>query len=185
MTSPSPKHLNELMKLEQLEGKSAEEVEAIWSEYHEKEAHRVASVMSASEWSLFSSSAKQSPLFVLPIKKPGGGYLSLLSQAQLPLILLTTVDEYRTQTVNAPAHLTITVYDELKESNGLVLLRGDIINDKTISKTEGRLLMELLRAFYGSEGDYKDKSGPYVFNHSPSSFSFSDLLSKLKIDSSV
>ena len=184
MTAPSPKHLNELMKLEHLEEKSPEEVEAIWGEYHAKEAHRVASVMHASEWHRFSSNAKQASLFVLPIKKPGGGYLSLLSQSQIPLILLTTVDEYRTQMSNAPAHLTITAYDELKESKGLVLLRGDIINDKTISKPEARLLIELLRAFYSNEDDYKASSGPYTFNQSPASFSFSDLLSKLQIDDS-
>ena len=182
MTAPSPKHLSELMVIEALEGKTADEVEMIWNEYHDKEPHRVASVMSSSEWTRLSSNAKSSPLFVLPLKKPGGGYLSMLSQAQVPLILLTTVDEYRTQTVNAPAHLSITAYDELKESNGIVLLRGDIINEHTISKTEGRLLMELIRAFYSVEEDYRAPSGPYAFNHTPTSFSFTDLLAKLKIE---
>ena len=181
MTSTSPKSLNELMKLESLEGKTSTEIESIWLEFHEHEAYRVASVMSRSEWQRFSTNAKQSPLFVLPITKPGGGYLSMLSQTQLPLILLTTVDEFRTQLTSAPAHLTLTIYSEL-ESKDLILLRGDIINDKTISKPEARLLTELLRAFYSSDADYKAPSiGPHAFNHSPGSFSFEDLLSKLKI----
>lgn len=37
----------------------------------------------------------RSPLFVLPLAKPGGGFLTMVSQCQSPFVLLTTLEEYR------------------------------------------------------------------------------------------
>ena len=72
--------------------------------------------------------------------------------------------------------MTVTVYSELVENKGLALLRGDIVSDTIVSPAEGRLLQELLRAFYTSDEDYKMV---HAFNHTPASFDFTTLLKKL------
>ena len=36
-----------------------------------------------------------SPYFVMPLRKPQGGYLTLVLQHQLPLVLFTTLDEFQ------------------------------------------------------------------------------------------
>ena len=36
-----------------------------------------------------------SPIFAMPVAKPGGGFLTLISQCQHPFVLVTTLEEYR------------------------------------------------------------------------------------------
>lgn len=55
----------------------------------------------------------------------------------------------------APAAMTITHYPELVDSKGVVLARGDIVNDKMLNPGEARAVMQLLRAFYTDADDYK------------------------------
>jgi hypothetical protein len=127
-------------------------------------------------------------MFVLPLSKPGG-YMNLLLNWQVPLALLTSVEEYRRFGAGAPPHMSITHYTgglvavfvqdrplrlrmcpwrgrawlglgpaaagafaeknpaihgnrppELAESKGLVLVRGDIMNDLVINLAEVGLL---------------------------------------------
>ena len=52
----------------------------------------------------------------------------LLSQAQLPHVLFTTVDEFRALGPDAPAHMVLTHYSELAEEKGVVLWRADVVS---------------------------------------------------------
>lgn len=52
--------------------------------------------MTGSDWQTLAARAKESPFWVLPISKGGrGNYLTLVLQAQLPNVLITTLEEYR------------------------------------------------------------------------------------------
>ncbi|GBF97933.1 ATP synthase F1 complex assembly factor [Raphidocelis subcapitata] len=153
-TMASPTKLEEVMHLEQLQDKSAEEIEQIWLEFHkDPKQRRVADVMSAEEWKHVQARARASPMFALPLSKPGG-YVTLLLNWQAPLALLTS----------------------LAESKGVVLLRGDIMNDLVISLAEGRTLLQLVRAFYLDPSAHRLV---YQFNHEPEEFSFDALLAEL------
>lgn len=55
---------------------------------------------------------------------------------QLPYVLFTTVEEYRQFGGGAPPHLTLTHYSELADAQGLVLVRGDLVNAATTSPAE-------------------------------------------------
>lgn len=61
-------------------------------------------------------------------KEPTSGLLVLLSQAQLPHVLFTTVDEFRALGPDAPAHVVLTHYAELAEEKGVVLWRADVVS---------------------------------------------------------
>lgn len=43
----------------------------------------------------FSTFVRCSPYFVIPLRKPQGGYLTVVLQHQLPLIIFTTLEEFR------------------------------------------------------------------------------------------
>ena len=43
----------------------------------------------------------------MPLRKPGGGYLTIVLQHQLPLILFTTLEEFRRQGMHAEPDLPL------------------------------------------------------------------------------
>ncbi|KAL6753222.1 ATP11 protein-domain-containing protein [Haematococcus lacustris] len=143
---------------------------------------RAGTVMSGEDWQLYQERARKSPLFVVPLAKPGGGFLSLFTQMQLPFTLVTSLEEYRRYGASAPACMQVTHYTELLESAGLVLLRADCVNDKLVNALEARTLLELLRALYVDGEDYKQVLN---FNHDPTSFDYNALLSKFGLQTTA
>jgi len=67
------------------------------------------------------------------------GLVVLLSQAQLPHILFTTVDEFRALGPDAPAHLVVTHYSELAAEKGVVLWRADVVSPALLVNSSSRL----------------------------------------------
>jgi len=174
---PSPRNLDEVMKVEQLLDKTKEEVADIWMQYHsDPSKNRVGGVLSAAEYDTLKQRAKESPLFVVPVGKPGGGFLTMLMQCQMPFVLFTSLEEFRRNPSGAPPHFTLTHYPELLDSKHLALVRGDVVTDKVVSVQEGAVLLQLCRAFYTHDEDYKLV---HDFNHSPAQFDFDALLRKL------
>ncbi|KAG1662566.1 hypothetical protein FOA52_003945 [Chlamydomonas sp. UWO 241] len=185
-----------VMDVEKLLGCTPEEVTDIWLKFHSDDTkNMVGSTMTREEHAVFTARAKESPLFALPLAKPGGGYLTLVSQCQAPFVLLTTLEEYRrvpqfqapfvllttlgeyrSKGSTAPAHMAITIYSELVESKGLALVRGDVVEVANIDAREARLVQELIRAFYTHDEDYQMV---HAFNHAPAKFDFAAVLAKL------
>lgn len=114
------------------------ELHTIMQHHQEGANDRIGSAMSATEYAHLSARAKASPMFVLPLVKPGHGFHTLLLQCQLPHVLFTTLEEYKHVGVGAPPHFTITHYTELADSHGLVLTRGDVINSNVLNVAEVR-----------------------------------------------
>ncbi|KAF5828377.1 assembly factor 1 for F1 component of mitochondrial ATP synthase [Dunaliella salina] len=176
ISQTSPSHLHQVVKLEELENKTTEEISAIWLQYHADVAdNRVASVMSAEEWTLLQERGKKSPMFVLPVAKPGGGFLTMVTQMQLPFTLVTLLEEYKRNGPGAAACMVVTHYPELSQSKKVVLTRGDLLDPKQVPAEEARAVLELLRAYYTDHEDYK---AVFDFNHNPMRFDFNALLSK-------
>ena len=117
-TSPSPRRLDEVLKLDDLEGKSAAEIASIWTEaralftrlcaiallqpslvavqYHKDPGKgRIADVLPAEDYSDFAEKAAKSPMFVLPMARGPSQLQNLLLQMQLPHAFFTTLDEYK------------------------------------------------------------------------------------------
>ena len=119
---PSPKTLDDIMKVQNLEDMQPDDIEALWMEvsppfvalppqlqcrptrgltlvllqYHSDETrNRAGSVMSAEEYRLLQFRAAAAPLFVLPLGKGEGRSLSMLLQWQLPHCLITELDHYK------------------------------------------------------------------------------------------
>ena len=75
-------------------------------------------------------------MFVLPLSRPGGGFETLLLQWQLPVMLATSLEEFKQRGAAATPYLTVMHYDELGRDKGLVLVRGDILQENQLSVPE-------------------------------------------------
>mmetsp|Transcript_8609 Transcript_8609/g.21759 ORF Transcript_8609/g.21759 Transcript_8609/m.21759 type:complete len:244 (-) Transcript_8609:252-983(-) len=177
---PSPTKLDEVVRLDKFEQLSKEQCVAMWEEFHKDSAAtgRLGFTMETEQYRRFSQRAAESPLFVLPVVKPGGAFFNMIAQCQVPHVLCTSVEEYRSLGANAPAHVTVTHYTELQDSKGVVLGRADITsNSGDVSPYEARTLLSLLHSYYlGATGYLK----VHTFNHQPDAFSFEELLSEVQ-----
>jgi hypothetical protein len=73
----------------------------------------------------------------MPLSKKAGSFQTLLLQWQLPnRLLFTTLDEFKQWGPQAPPHLTVQLFEDLKGSHGIVLARGDLVNSQLISAPE-------------------------------------------------
>ena len=219
--APSPRKLDDILKIESLRGKTREEIALIWTEvrrrgegekrerekrerererekrergrkrgrgrgrgeressffcvsflrltfyfskkipnhqFHRDDSkNRVGGTLSAAAYKDFKEHVAEAPMLVWPLRKEaaeaagsgsgegeggkrggegaeqgpapgGGGLVVLLSQAQLPHVLFTTVDEFRALGPDAPAHVVLTHYTELAEEKGVVLWRADVVS---------------------------------------------------------
>lgn len=93
------------------------------------------------------------------------GLVVLLSQAQPPHVLFTTVDEFRTLGPDAPAHVVVTHYCELAESKGVVLWRADVVSPALLA------LASTLPATTSTKGDESSSSSSSASSSSSSSSS--------------
>lgn len=57
--------------------------------------HRVASVLTGAQFAVFQENASRSPMFVLPIFKGPNAFESIVVQCQLPIVLITSLEEYK------------------------------------------------------------------------------------------
>ena len=128
----SEKRLSTLMKVELLEGKSAEEIGDIWREYHAgKDA--VAAVIPAKMWESMQQRFEEHKTFLLPLPRKEG-YEFIVVQFQGKEAHFTTLINYQAYKENAPECLTIVHYTELVDSNGIVLMVGEF--DKNFMTTQ-------------------------------------------------
>lgn len=84
----------------------------------------------------------------MPLSKKPGKFQTLLLQWQPPSrLLFTTLEEFKQWGPQAPPHMTVQLYEDLKASHGLVLARGDLINPQLINAAEVRAALRMYRPF--------------------------------------
>lgn len=119
-------------------------------QFHAPSTTHIATVLSKDEHTILCARAAASPLFVMPLSKKPGSFQTLLLQWQPPhRLLFTTLEEFKQWGPQAPPHLTVQLFDDLKESHGLVLARGDLINPQLISAPEVCLCHKPVKAGTG------------------------------------
>merc|ERR1712150_126555 len=125
--------------------------------YHDdQEKWKISAVLGSKEFERFRKNSVESPLFVFPLDKKqaeqdGLGFLSVLSQANMPRVSFTPLSDYKSLGSASQPILTITHYTELQDSKGVVLARGDFARSATgesLSFFEGKKLMALIYFYY-------------------------------------
>lgn len=137
----------------------------IWAEYHDETVSSVAEVLTQSEWTGLKERSRICPMFVFPIPRQDG-FITLLAQWQDNNCLFTFLEEYRQSPMTAQPWMAFAVYEDLLNSKGLALLRGDFTT--RITKEEAGNLLNQCREFYLGDG-YRHVE---KFNHNPAEFDF-------------
>lgn len=85
---------------------------------------------------------------------------------------------YQTHKENAPECLTMVHYTELKDSKGVVLMRGEF-DKKSISVQEAQCLANELQLYYSTD-DPKRLQLLETFTSKPDAFKHMDLIAQLE-----
>ena len=108
-------------------------------------------------------------MFIHPVKRASGHFL-LVSQFQENSILFTFMDEFKRKGFLAPPYLIVTMFQELRVSKELALVRGDVM-DGLLSRKEAETIWKNLLTFYLNPDLYE--KFVYPFNNDADRFSYS------------
>mmetsp|Transcript_5943 Transcript_5943/g.17010 ORF Transcript_5943/g.17010 Transcript_5943/m.17010 type:complete len:221 (+) Transcript_5943:212-874(+) len=178
-SSASPSKLDEIMKVDALIDKTPEEVQDIWTNYHdvlEKTDQRAGTVLHRSNWTNFEPTANSAPNFVLPVTKGPGKSLNMLLQCQLPFVLFTQLEDYKQMKEYAPPAMIVTHYTELIKSHDLILARADILQPHMLTKPEASSLLRTFHLMYSDPGRFIHV---HRFNHDPDNFRWEEMVAEL------
>jgi ATP synthase mitochondrial F1 complex assembly factor 1 len=109
------------------------------------------------------------------------------SNPQTSVILFTPLQEYKLRNSFATPYLILTMYTDLAETHGIVLLRGEITPSTTsgstsaygymLSQADAQMLAMILQKFYlWNENDSEIEKLLGTFHKNPGDFKWQDLL---------
>ncbi|KAJ3197236.1 hypothetical protein HDU82_001522 [Entophlyctis luteolus] len=170
------KPLDEIVDVDRLKEEEAARIETIWNEYHKTQAGMLSGVMPVSFYETMKKNGREFPMFVLPIPREAGVEFYLL-QTALNQIYFTSLLEYKTHGTEARPRLTVTHYDDLGESKGVVLMRGEVSDGGVLTAEDARLLVLLTQTFYVTGGAAKRRLVE-AFNRTPHAFDYRELVAE-------
>jgi len=171
---PVPKQLNEVARVPLLRQESPVKIRQLWLEQFKDRADVIVGTMAKAEYEMFKSNIVACPMFLSPLIKnsDGSSYMNLIAQFQDgKYCLLTDLEAFRANPMNAAPMMVITLYDELVAEKGIALIRGDIINRIDISRNEANSILKLLRVFYTNRFDMVKQ-----FNYKPREFDYNEFM---------
>ncbi|PVU88642.1 hypothetical protein BB559_005481 [Furculomyces boomerangus] len=184
---PNVKSLDQIMKLNLLEDKSAEEIGAIWTTYHSSENKNkntiwLSAVIPSSSYKNIIQNGKQYPIFLLPLPREQGIEFFIV-QFDFHQTYFTPLIEYQTKREAARPYLSLVHYTDFIDSKQIVLMRGEITSNGTSGSSENlyispelaQLLILLMQRFYINPSDQRKKLLE-SFTKNPSEFNYNDLI---------
>ncbi|KAH8236802.1 hypothetical protein KR026_011100 [Drosophila bipectinata] len=169
------KKLTDIMKLELIADKSAEEISQIWLEYH-KTKEVLAATLSTSQYETLMARAKEYPVFLLPLPR-SEGFEFIMLQFAANTVHFTPLLAYQVHHENAPECLTLVHYTE-EQDKGVVLMRGEYDN-KVLTAQEAQCLANELQMFYLKADESKLRLLE-TFTRKPDEFKHMDLIKEVE-----
>lgn len=170
---PTPRRLDQIVRLDKFAALSAGEAACAWREYHAHKPGALAAVLPLAEYARFVQRAARYPMFVYPVLRPGGAFLSLLGEAQGGRhVLFTFLQEYRDKPAAAQPRLLFTLYDELLAEKEMALLRAEIVHQEELSEADAQRVLHMWRRLYTSEDGSEGAAMVRAFHERPGAFSF-------------
>ncbi|XP_039493065.1 ATP synthase mitochondrial F1 complex assembly factor 1 [Drosophila santomea] len=169
------KKLTDIMKLELIEDKTAEEVSRIWLEYH-KTKEVLAATLTTAQYESLMARAKEHPVFLLPLPR-SEGFEFVMLQFAANTVHFTPLLAYQVHHENAPECLTLVHYTEVQDK-GVVLMRGEY-DTKVLTAQEAQCLANELQMFYlkPDEGKLRLLN---TFTRKPDEFKHMDLITEVE-----
>ncbi|XP_037954715.1 ATP synthase mitochondrial F1 complex assembly factor 1-like isoform X1 [Teleopsis dalmanni] len=169
------KKLTDIMKLELIQDKNADEISKIWFEYH-KTKNVLAATLSVGQYESLMERAKLFPVFLLPLPR-SEGFEFIMLQFAANAVHLTPLLAYQVHAENAPECLTLVHYTEMKDK-GIILMRGEY-DSKVLSGQEAQCLANELQMFYCKNDENKLKLLE-TFTKRPQEFKHMDLIKEVE-----
>jgi len=170
--------LDDIVKLELLLNESKEDIERIWLEYHQSGAKNVVSAVAPpAAVKSMTDKAVDNPQFLYAVPR-GQGMEFVLGQWKKTDCYFTPLIQYQTHGENAPVAFTVHHFDELAESKGVVLMRGEF-DPNVFSAIEAQFLSMQMQMYYGEKAKPAKQRLLHAFNHDPKHFQHMDVVAEL------
>ncbi|KAJ3036176.1 hypothetical protein HDV00_003032 [Rhizophlyctis rosea] len=167
------KGLNEIMNMDKIIEEDADRIATIWNAYHSAKSS-VSGVMPAQFYRDLTTRAKTFPMFILPLPRDSG-YEFFLLQFAGHQVFFTPLLEYKTHLENARPHLVLTHYIDLADNKDIVLMSGEVGDQKTLTNSEAQNLVYQMQMFYVT-GKEEKKRLVEVFHKEPEKFEYALLI---------
>ncbi|KAG7377973.1 ATP synthase mitochondrial F1 complex assembly factor 1 [Phytophthora pseudosyringae] len=171
---PGARSLEQIVKLELLEGEQPPKIRSVWEDFHAGKDDAVATALGASEFQALVGRAAAAPFFVFPVYRHEG-FFNMLCQFQQSCFLVTSLEAFKENPGAAPPCVAVSLYDDLLARKELALVRADVIN--MLDKKEAQLLLQQLLASYQDDTLYEHV---HKFNNQPEQFDFEAYRALLK-----
>lgn len=168
--------LEQLLKLELVQDKSTDEIEAIWQQYHLTKECTIAAVIPAKDFEVMEQRASQFPTFLFPLPR-SQGYEFIMCQFEGNRVHLTPLLYFQVHKENAPECLTITHFKELQGDKGIVLMRGEY-DGNVLNAKEAQCIANQLQMYY-VQTDERKLELLERFTKSPDRFDHMDLVEEI------
>ncbi|KAF2710464.1 ATP11-domain-containing protein [Pleomassaria siparia CBS 279.74] len=166
---PGVKTLHSFLDVPKVSALPQKEVEALWRLRHASNPQSLHFSIPTPVFTSLLQNARQHPAFVLPLPRqvpmdvPDASPLDPPQTAQAAelhylqfahphpqttTLLFTTLAEFKLRGEFASPHTTLTFHSELKDSHGLVLGQGTVMENRGVSVEEARWLVMCMQKFY-------------------------------------
>eukprot|EP01006_Ploeotia_vitrea_P047611 TRINITY_DN67144_c1_g1_i1.p1 TRINITY_DN67144_c1_g1~~TRINITY_DN67144_c1_g1_i1.p1 ORF type:complete len:276 (-),score=142.35 TRINITY_DN67144_c1_g1_i1:145-972(-) len=196
---PSPRKLEEIVKLDKLRREESNDIVAIWKARHAEQKGAIGRTISQQQFDLVMARSRESPLFLFPVRRKAGengrdtdSFFVVITQFQDKMCLLTGLEEFRANPATAPPYAILNFYDELlhppqasvpgvgqgeligAKTHDIVLLRMDLVNT-VLTKDDGDRLLQNVVRFYTNQAKLYDQT-VHAFNHRQQDFDLNEFL---------
>lgn len=149
------KPLSEILDMEKARDLPIKELSAIWRLRYASNPHSLCAVIPSETYSAMDTLARSRPQFVLPVPHPDQGaeihFLQWTWDAATATstVLFTQLAEYKNRGEFAQPHTTVTHYMDFSADKGVVLMQGQVMEDRGVSPENAQWLLMCLQRFYG------------------------------------
>ncbi|CAK9794759.1 ATP synthase mitochondrial F1 complex assembly factor 1 [Anthophora plagiata] len=164
------------MKVDMIQDKTRDEIINIWKDYH-KDKDCICGILAPEQFYKMFERGKYYSTFLLPLPRKHG-YEYIVSQFFGLEIHMTPLLWYQAHKENAPECLTIAHYTELKDSKGIILMRGEF-DKKCINVQEAQCLVNELQLYYSTDNPKRLRLLE-IFTNKPDEFKHMDLIAQLE-----
>lgn len=153
------KSLDDIIDLDKVRTLPEKELTAIWRLRHANSPQNLCAVIPASTYKTMEDIARRAPQFVLPVPhETQGAEIHFLQwtfdrASKTSTVLFTQLAEYKSKGEFATPHTTVTHHLDLADEKGLVLMQGQVMDDRGVKAEHAKWLLMCLQRFYGGWDD--------------------------------
>lgn len=155
-SSSTVKPLSAILDLDKARTLPDKELTAIWRLRHANDPLTLCATIPGATYAAMEATARSTPQFVLPVPHPEQGaeihFLEWTFDAEsgTSTVLFTQLAEYKARGEFAQPHTTITHHKDFLDERGLVLMQGQVVENRGAKVEDARFLVLCLQKFYGA-----------------------------------